>query len=63
MQTIFFLAGIENGQTVRMPMGGGEIFITFKVHWLEEEFKIFVMCIYYTKRIETICTPHGINII
>ncbi|XP_028397865.1 dnaJ homolog subfamily A member 3, mitochondrial-like isoform X2 [Dendronephthya gigantea] len=24
-------AGIENGQTVRMPMGGGEIFITFKV--------------------------------
>ncbi|XP_046854087.1 dnaJ homolog subfamily A member 3, mitochondrial-like isoform X2 [Xenia sp. Carnegie-2017] len=24
-------AGIENGQTVRMPMGGNEIFITFKV--------------------------------
>ena len=29
-----FCAGVEDGQTVRMPVGSQEVFITFKVNML-----------------------------
>lgn len=31
MNFIFFSIGVEDGQTVRMPVGNKEIFITFRV--------------------------------